>query len=126
MLMSLGTPISGDTSNAIDENGKSWSLWPFGKSKTKKLASQKEQTCKKDSDTDTSNAVDDTGKSGSEADVEKDSVSKSKKIQFHKGLTPTPEQLQSLNLTEGKNTVTFKFSTAVLGNQQVCNIFFCH
>ncbi|KAI3762941.1 hypothetical protein L1987_53384 [Smallanthus sonchifolius] len=99
---------NGDASNIADDTTKSWSLWPFGKSKSKKY-SQKEQMCKKDSDFD----------NGSEADGEKENLSKSKKIQFHKGLTPTPEQLQSLNLTEGKNTVTFTFSTAVLGNQQV-------
>ncbi|KAK9078048.1 hypothetical protein SSX86_002105 [Deinandra increscens subsp. villosa] len=97
---------NGRTSIIGDDATKSWSLWPFGKSKSKKL-SQKEQMCKKDSDVD----------SGLEADAEKDNSSKPKKI--YKGLTPTPEELQSLNLTEGKNTVTFKFSTAVLGNQQV-------
>ncbi|KAL8261157.1 hypothetical protein R6Q59_025206 [Mikania micrantha] len=98
--------MNGDTSNIADDTSKSWGLWPFGKSKSKRL-SQKEETCKTDSNSD----------SGLEVDREKDNSSKSKNI--HKGLTPTPEQLQSLNLTEGKNTVTFKFSTAVLGNQQV-------
>lgn len=33
--------------------------------------------------------------------------------------SPTSEQLASLNLKEGRNTVTFTFSTAMLGNQQV-------
>ncbi|XP_027904847.1 phosphatidate phosphatase PAH2-like isoform X2 [Vigna unguiculata] len=33
--------------------------------------------------------------------------------------TPTSEQVASLNLKDGMNTVTFTFSTAVLGNQQV-------
>ena len=33
--------------------------------------------------------------------------------------TPTSEQLSSLNLKEGRNTVTFSFSTAMLGTQQV-------
>ncbi|XP_051124439.1 phosphatidate phosphatase PAH2-like isoform X2 [Andrographis paniculata] len=36
-----------------------------------------------------------------------------------KTLTPTSEQLASLNLKEGKNTVVFTFSTSMLGNQQV-------
>ncbi|PWA78706.1 HAD-like domain-containing protein [Artemisia annua] len=89
-----------------DDNGKSWSLWPFTKSKSKRL-SDKEHSSKKDSDRD----------SGSEVDAEKDHVPKS--INLKKELTPSPEQLASLNLTEGKNTVTFTFSTAVLGNQQV-------
>ncbi|XP_061343613.1 phosphatidate phosphatase PAH2-like isoform X2 [Gastrolobium bilobum] len=33
--------------------------------------------------------------------------------------TPTSEQLASLNLKEGRNTVTFSFSTPMLGKQQV-------
>lgn len=34
-------------------------------------------------------------------------------------LSPTTEQLASLNLKEGRNSVTFTFSTAMLGKQQV-------
>ncbi|XP_076912832.1 phosphatidate phosphatase PAH2-like [Bidens hawaiensis] len=103
-------PLSknGDTPNMVDDTGKSWSLWPFGKSKSRRL-SQKEPAGKKDLDLD----------NGSEAGSEKDNLPKPKKIHYFKGVTPTPEELQSLNLNEGKNTVTFKFSTAVLGNQQV-------
>lgn len=41
---------------------------------------------------------------------------KSKKVRV---LTPTPEQLASLNLKEGKNIVNFTFSTSMLGPQQV-------
>ncbi|XP_010064731.2 phosphatidate phosphatase PAH2 [Eucalyptus grandis] len=38
--------------------------------------------------------------------------------------TPTSEQVASLNLREGSNTVTFTFSTAMLGKQQVdCKIY---
>ncbi|XP_027332756.1 phosphatidate phosphatase PAH2 isoform X2 [Abrus precatorius] len=33
--------------------------------------------------------------------------------------TPTSEQLASLNLKEGRNTVTFRFSTDMLGKQQI-------
>nr|GEW32698.1 hypothetical protein [Tanacetum cinerariifolium] len=98
------------TANTKSKNGddrcKSWSLWPFTKSKSKRL-SHKEHLSQKDSDRD----------SGSEVDAEKDHVPKS--IKLKKELTPSQEQLASLNLTEGKNTVTFTFSTAVLGNQQV-------
>lgn len=41
-------------------------------------------------------------------------------------LTPTSEQLASLKLKEGKNTVTFTFFTAMLGKQQVvyCSDFY--
>lgn len=51
-----------------------------------------------------------------------------------RAISPTSEQLASLNLKEGRNTVTFTFSTSMLGKQQVfyrdlikyniCN-FFC-
>lgn len=34
-------------------------------------------------------------------------------------LTPTSEQLASLNLKKGKNIVIFTFSTPMLGKQQV-------
>jgi len=34
--------------------------------------------------------------------------------------TPTSEQLESLNLKEGRNTITFSFSTA-MGKQEVSN-----
>jgi len=34
--------------------------------------------------------------------------------------TPTSEQLESLNLKEGRNTITFSFSTA-MGKKQVGN-----
>lgn len=37
-------------------------------------------------------------------------------------LSPTTEQLASLNLKEGKNIVTFTFSTQMLGKQQACYI----
>lgn len=36
-----------------------------------------------------------------------------------RSIAPTSEQLASLNLKEGRNTVTFTFSTAMLGKQQV-------
>lgn len=39
-----------------------------------------------------------------------------------KTLLPTPEQLASLNLKEGKNIVIFTFSTAMLGKQQVTSV----
>lgn len=37
-------------------------------------------------------------------------------------LSPTTEQLASLNLKEGRNIVTFTFSTPMLGKQQVHNL----
>lgn len=50
-----------------------------------------------------------------EKDVPRPKISKKKIVLT----TPTSEQLATLNLKEGKNTVVFTFSTAVLGKQQV-------
>ncbi|MBO8631187.1 hypothetical protein INO08_15890, partial [Staphylococcus aureus] len=36
-----------------------------------------------------------------------------------KSIVPTSEQLASLNLKDGQNVITFTFSTAMLGRQQV-------
>ncbi|KAL6572440.1 hypothetical protein OROMI_013398 [Orobanche minor] len=44
---------------------------------------------------------------------------KKKKKTFIRTLTPTSEQLASLNLKEGKNILVFTFQTAMLGKQQV-------
>lgn len=38
-------------------------------------------------------------------------------------VSPTTEELASLNLKEGRNTVTFTFSTSMLGKQQVFHPF---
>ncbi|CAH1442738.1 unnamed protein product [Lactuca virosa] len=98
---------SEDTKSKDHKNnasGKSWSLWPFNKTRSKRFT----QDIRKDSEFGC----------GSEVEGEKDPLSKSQH-KMRRELTPTPQQLESLNLTEGKNTVTFKFSTAVLGNQQV-------
>ncbi|XP_052625161.1 phosphatidate phosphatase PAH2 isoform X2 [Lactuca sativa] len=86
-------------------SGKSWSLWPFNKTRSKRFT----QDIRKDSEFGCGSEV---------VEGEKDPLSKSQH-KMRRELTPTPQQLESLNLTEGKNTVTFKFSTAVLGNQQV-------
>lgn len=55
------------------------------------------------------------------ADVTKVKINK----KIVKTLTPTSEQLASLNLKEGKNIVIFTFSTAMLGKQQVTFSFCC-
>ncbi|KAI7731085.1 hypothetical protein M8C21_001264, partial [Ambrosia artemisiifolia] len=55
----------------------------------------------------------------SEINAEKEwSLPKSNKKHI-RTLTPTSEQLASLNLAEGQNIITFTFSTAVLGTQKV-------
>lgn len=91
-----------------DGAGGSWSLWPFRRMGSKNV-SPKEETTKKDSDV--VDLLPDT-------EVEKEASSPS--LNKHtRSLTPTSEQLASLNLLEGKNIVTFTFSTSVLGPQKV-------
>ncbi|XP_076925659.1 phosphatidate phosphatase PAH2-like [Bidens hawaiensis] len=83
-----------------DGAGGSWSLWPFRRS----VPDSSKKVC--DDET------------GQETGGEKDWPSP-KSDTHTRELTPTPEQLASLNLTEGQNIVTFTFSTSVLGSQHV-------
>lgn len=52
---------------------------------------------------------------GRENDVSKPKVLK----KMVRANTPTSEQLASLNLKEGRNVITFTFSTGMLGKQRV-------
>ncbi|CAH1429727.1 unnamed protein product [Lactuca virosa] len=93
----------GGIANGGDGGGGSWSLWPFRRMGSRNV-SPKEQITKKDSD----------------IDIIPDSEASTPSSNKHtRSLTPTSEQLASLNLSEGKNTVTFTFSTSVLGPQKV-------
>ncbi|XP_071712092.1 phosphatidate phosphatase PAH2-like [Rutidosis leptorrhynchoides] len=96
-------------SGVVDGAGGSWSLWPFRRSGSK-IVPDKEQNTKKDS-----TIVDIVP----ETDVEKEECSPKLDKMHTRAITPTPEQLASLNLAEGQNTVTFTFSTSVLGPQKV-------
>ncbi|KAK1433509.1 hypothetical protein QVD17_10420 [Tagetes erecta] len=94
-----------------DSAGGSWSLWPFRRSGTTSISENNNivsENSKKVSDVE----------SGQEVDVEKEWPSP-KSDKMTRELTPTTEQLSSLNLAEGQNTVTFTFSTSVLGPQKV-------
>ncbi|XP_076925470.1 phosphatidate phosphatase PAH2-like isoform X1 [Bidens hawaiensis] len=98
-----------------------WRLWPFRRLGSKNLS----ENTKTDSDVD---AVAET-KVDTVAEAKVDAVAKTnvekewsppKCNKMHvRSLIPTPEQLASLNLSEGQNTVTFTFSTSVLGTQKV-------
>lgn len=57
-------------------------------------------------------------------DGDKDMLSPKGMKKTERVLTPTSEQLASLNLKEGRNTVTFRFSTAMLGKQEVVCCYF--
>ncbi|KAK9066727.1 hypothetical protein SSX86_014050 [Deinandra increscens subsp. villosa] len=100
-----GGIASGVPADIVDGAGGSWSLWPFRRSGSKIVSEN-------------SNKVSDV-EILQETESEKEWTSpKSDKMHIRE-LTPTPEQLASLNLAEGQNTVTFTFSTSVLGPQKV-------
>ncbi|MFS7999107.1 putative phosphatidate phosphatase [Helianthus anomalus] len=100
-----GSIASGVPPGIGDGGSGRWRVWPFRRLGSKNVS----ENGKKDSDV---SAV-------AETNVEKERCSpKSNKKQI-RTLTPTPEQLASLNLAEGQNTVTFTFSTSVLGTQKV-------
>lgn len=66
-----------------------------------------------------SSDAENTLESSSGMDEEKNVLQHKVKRKKVRVLIPTPEELASLNLKEGKNTVTFTFSTSMLGQQQV-------
>lgn len=95
---------------AVDRNEKpgdvlaqgsgSWKLWPFSLRRSK-------------NDTEVSSSRD---VAEPEEKQEKSPIPVKKTV---RALTPTSEQLASLNLKEGMNSVTFTFSTNIVGTQQV-------
>jgi phosphatidate phosphatase LPIN len=106
--------LVGDSSKVIVASGGSWRIWPFSfkRSRSRKISQQ---------------ALNDTRSSVSEnmsdcnLHTDKDYGVINPKVtkKMVRANTPTSEQLASLNLKEGRNVVTFTFSTAMLGKQQV-------
>ncbi|CAH2046671.1 unnamed protein product [Thlaspi arvense] len=78
--------------------GGSWKLWPFGRSRNDGEASSKDVA----------------------EPEEKQEISSPRPVKKTvRALTPTSEQLASLDLKDGMNSVTFTFSTNIVGTQQV-------
>ncbi|XP_038884861.1 phosphatidate phosphatase PAH2-like isoform X2 [Benincasa hispida] len=104
-----GSPVKA----TVDPVGN-WKLWPFS---FKRSNSRKGSESAVDGyiDFDIKKASDRNIGIDGEASIFKHKVEK----QMVKSLSPTSEQLASLNLKEGGNTITFTFYTAVLGKQQV-------
>ncbi|KAK9270903.1 hypothetical protein L1049_026489 [Liquidambar formosana] len=105
---------AGDPSKAVIDSSGRWKLWPFSfkRSRTMK-AIQPGMNGARSSDAE--NAPENTTAMDGDKNVLKPKDTR-RKIRAN---SPTSEQLASLNLKEGKNTVTFTFSTAMLGKQQV-------
>lgn len=105
----FSTPAAGNPAKITVSPGGSWRLWPFFRRSRSGKAMQPVISGTKSSDTEV--ASDSINDRDGNRSVCKTNMAK-KKI---KVLTPTSEQLASLNLKEGKNSVTFTFSTAMLG-----------
>lgn len=108
----------GDSSKAIVASSGSWRMWPFPFKRSRSLAVQPDLNNTRSSDVE--NGPESAPGMGGDKTELKPKVTK-KKIRI---LTPTSEQLTSLNLKEGRNTVTFTFSTGMLGKQQVILLHF--
>ncbi|XP_021600973.1 phosphatidate phosphatase PAH2 isoform X3 [Manihot esculenta] len=108
-------PAVGDQSKAIETTGGSWRLWPFTftRSRSRKTV-QPTITDAKSSDAENAASHSNIDMNYNQT-VVKPEVSK----RMVRTIAPTSEELVSLNLKDGSNTVTFTFSTSMLGMQKV-------
>ncbi|CAD6256184.1 unnamed protein product [Miscanthus lutarioriparius] len=101
--------------------GGSWRIWPFSFRRTRTISAI-QPVCESTVETSVSTPKESTPIK--ELDRERNK-SRAKRIERKvRSLTPTSEELASLDLREGRNVVTFTFSTAIVGKQQVdCHIY---
>lgn len=95
-----------DSSKAIVVSGASWRIWPFSFKRSRTISTVR------------------TARESAEEKADFSSKSARSMTRKVQSLTPTSEELASLNLKEGRNVITFSFSTAMLGRQQVNAIKF--
>ncbi|XP_072971738.1 phosphatidate phosphatase PAH2-like isoform X3 [Typha angustifolia] len=102
-------------SRTIEVSGGSWSqrIWPFGFKRSRAISTV--HASREGADENVGSTIESMGHLMGENDVHKAKNMKRKVP----SLTPSSEQLGSLNLKEGPNVVTFSFSTPVLGQQKV-------
>ncbi|CAL4986529.1 unnamed protein product [Urochloa decumbens] len=102
--------------------GGSWRIWPFSFRRTRTISTI-QPVCESPVETSVSTPVEESTPVN-ELDRERNK-SRAKRIERKvRSLTPTSEELASLDLREGRNVVTFTFSTAIVGKQQVdCHIY---
>ncbi|KAB2620603.1 phosphatidate phosphatase PAH2-like [Pyrus ussuriensis x Pyrus communis] len=104
----------GDPSKANVAASGSWKLWPFGfRGSNSRTAMQPDVNGSK------SPEAENASESTVGTDGDKNMLTPKGMKKMERALAPTSEQLASLKLKEGKNTVTFTFFTAMLGKQQV-------
>ncbi|XP_030537888.2 phosphatidate phosphatase PAH2-like isoform X2 [Rhodamnia argentea] len=102
--------LDGDASKATIPTGGSWRIWPFSlKNSKSQKAMYSVRRFGAESVSEIANSL------NADKLLPKPTVVK----KMARAMTPTSEQLASLNLKEGSNLVTFTFSTAMLGKQQV-------
>ncbi|XP_062018871.1 phosphatidate phosphatase PAH2 isoform X1 [Rosa rugosa] len=109
-----GSPALGDPSKASVTPSGSWKLWPFRfrRTNSQKAMQPNLNDCG-------SPEVENASESAVGVDSSNIVLTPKGMKKTERATSPTSEQLASLNLNEGRNTVTFTFSTAMLGKQQV-------
>uniref|UniRef100_A0A7N0SXK3 LNS2/PITP domain-containing protein n=1 Tax=Kalanchoe fedtschenkoi TaxID=63787 RepID=A0A7N0SXK3_KALFE len=120
------TPNSDSVSSGVGNPSKTivvpsgtWRLWPFSFKRSTSLKSSTSSINPSSDNSSTAGANHPTESvllSDNTQRAMKRKVIKTKKMRT---ITPTSTQLESLTLKEGGNVVTFTFSTAMLGKQQV-------
>lgn len=97
--------------------GGSWRIWPFTFRRTRTISAI-QPICESTVETSVSTSTkESTPVKEPDSEINK---SRAKRIERKvRSLTPTSEELASLDLREGRNVVTFTFSTPIVGKQQV-------
>lgn len=104
-----------ETSRAMSPSSVSWRLWP--------LSFKRSPSGKVMQDIGTALSADEKERSLDIFEYSDKAALKPKLVKkMVRSITPTSEQLASLNLKEGSNPVTFTFSTAMLGKQRVSSL----
>ncbi|KAK8347449.1 hypothetical protein V6Z11_A06G018300 [Gossypium hirsutum] len=105
--------IEGDPSKDVSRSG-SWRLWPFSLKRSRsRKAVQLAPADTRDLDAEIAAEV------TAAIDDDKNLLKSKQMKKMIRAITPTSEQLASLNLKDGMNHITFTFSTPMLGKQQV-------
>ncbi|KAL6654185.1 hypothetical protein ACP70R_007650 [Stipagrostis hirtigluma subsp. patula] len=98
------------------EQGGSWRIWPFSFRRTSSINTGRPVS--------ESIVAQSSPAPVKEPERERNKSRAKRMIRKVRSLTPTSEELASLDLKEGRNVVTFTFSTPMLGKQQVdCCIY---
>ncbi|KAK8513852.1 hypothetical protein V6N13_005036 [Hibiscus sabdariffa] len=98
--------IEGDPSKDVSRSG-SWRLWPFSLKRSRSRNAVQPDPAENAADV------------AAACDGDKNMLKPSQVKKMIRAITPTSEQLASLNIKDGMNHITFTFSTPMLGKQQV-------